>query len=240
MLFTCEVQINDVDVLINAAPKAQSAHLKRHQGDAISIELSKTLVLDATSYRLLGGTVSGDRWSQLANVDVTVNLVLIVEDDPDCAKSTKLVLERHGMSVIIAKDGGQAQSSFVRQKPDFVLLDLILPGETGFEICDRLKHSDETIPVVILTAIDSEESRALARRVGADEYLTKPIDPAKLVPTIHRVAKAVWTKSRLEDKKESDRIRFTCHCGKRFRVSSVHKGRSMVCPQCGEPITVPA
>ena len=183
--------------------------------------------------------MSGDRWSQLANVDVTVNLVLIVEDDIDCANSTKLILERHGMSVIIAKDGGQAQSSFVMQKPDFVLLDLILPGESGFEICDRLKHSDETIPILIFTAIDSDESRALARRVGADEYLTKPVDPGKLVEAIRRVAKAVWTKSRLEDKKESDRVRFVCICGKRFRVSSVHKGRSMVCPQCGEPMTVP-
>lgn len=183
--------------------------------------------------------MSGDRWAQLANVDVTVNLVLLVEDDVDSANMTKLILERHGMSVKVAKDGGQAQSSFVMQKPDFVILDLILPGETGFEICDRLKHSDETIPILVFTAIDSEESRALATRVGADEYLTKPVDPERLVATIHRVAKTVWSRTRLGETKDSDRIRFACICGKRFRVSSAHKGRSMTCPQCGEPMTVP-
>jgi DNA-binding response OmpR family regulator len=125
------------------------------------------------------------------------------------------------------------------QKPDFVILDLILPGESGFEICDRLKHSDDTVPVLIYTAIDSDESRSLATRVGADEYLTKPVTPEHLVATIYRVAQAVWSKSRLGEAKESDRVRFSCICGKRFRVSSAHKGRSMTCPQCGEPMTVP-
>ena len=183
--------------------------------------------------------MSGDRWSQIAIVDVPVSLVLLVEDDADCANVSKLILERNGMSVKIAKDGGQAQSAFVMQKPDFVILDLILPGESGFEICDRLKHSDSTIPILIFTAIDSDESRALARRVGADEYLTKPVSPERLVETIHRVAQSVWSRTRLEESNESDRIRFSCICGKRFRVSSAHKGRSMTCPQCGEPMTVP-
>lgn len=183
--------------------------------------------------------MSGELWGQLASVEVPVNLVLLVEDDADSASVTKIVLERNGMSVKIAKDGGQAQSFFVMQKPDFVVLDLILPGESGFEICDRLKHSDSSIPILVFTAIDSTESRALANRVGADEYLTKPVDPGRLVETIHRVAKSVWEKVRLEEAKESDRVRFHCICGKRFRVSSAHKGRSMTCPQCGEPMTVP-
>lgn len=184
--------------------------------------------------------MSGERWGQLAAVEVPVNLVLLVEDDADSASTSKLILERHGMSVKVAKDGGQAQSSFVMQRPDFVILDLILPGESGFEICDRLKHSDDAIPVLIFTAIDSDESRSLAARVGADEYLTKPVTPEKLIETIHRVANAVWARTRLgEATKESDRIRFTCICGKKFRVSSAHKGRSMTCPQCGEPMTVP-
>ena len=180
-----------------------------------------------------------DRWVQLGTVDVPVNLVLLVEDDVESAKASKLILEHNGMSVKIAKDGGQAQSAFVMQKPDFVILDLILPGESGFEICDRLKHSDRTIPVLILTAIDSDDSRDLARRVGADEYLTKPVSGEELIDTIHRVAKNVWAKARNEEAELQDRVRFSCLCGKRFRVSSAHKGRAMTCPQCGEPMTVP-
>lgn len=183
--------------------------------------------------------MSGDRWVQLPTVDVQVNLVLLVEDDVDSANTSKLILERNGMTVKIAKDGGQAQSFFVMQKPDFVILDLILPGESGFEICDRLKHSDSTVPILIFTAIDSEESRSLATRVGADEYLTKPVTAERLVSTVRRVARSVWSKIREQQELESDRIRFSCICGKRFRVSSAHKGRSMTCPQCGEPMTVP-
>ena len=187
----------------------------------------------------MGDSVSGERWLQLGSVDVPVNLVLLVEDDRDSASASKLILERSGMTVKIAKDGGQAQSVFVMQKPDFVILDLILPGESGFEICDRFKHTDRTIPILIFTAIDSDESRALATRVGADEYLTKPVTPEQLVETVQRVAKNVWAKTKLEESKESDRVRFSCICGKRFRVSSEHKGRSMTCPQCGEPMVVP-
>lgn len=183
--------------------------------------------------------MSSDRWSQLANVDATVNLVLLVEDDVDSAKVTKLILERQGMTVKVAKDGGQAQSFLVMQKPDFVIMDLILPGESGFEICDRLKHADPSIPIMILTAIDSEESRALAARVGADEYITKPMDPEQIVETIRRVAREVWEKSHLDHPKEAERIKFSCFCGKRFRVNAAHKGRSMTCPQCGETMTVP-
>jgi DNA-binding response OmpR family regulator len=193
-----------------------------------------------TFHEFEGEAVSGERWAQLASVDVPVNLVLLVEDDVDSANVSKLILQRHGMSVKIAKDGGQAQASFVMQKPDFVILDLILPGESGFEICERLKHTDDNIPILIFTAIDSDESRALATRVGADGYLTKPADPECLVSTIHRIAQAVWARVRLGEGKESDRIRFTCICGKRFRVSTAHRGRSMTCPQCGEPLTVPS
>lgn len=184
--------------------------------------------------------MNGDQWVQLSSVDVPVNLVLLVEDDVDNAALTKLILERQGMSVKIAKDGGQAQSTFVMHKPDFVILDLILPGESGFEICDRLKHSDSSVPILIFTAIDSDESRALAKRVGADEYLTKPSYPDQLIQTIHRVAKSVWSKSRMETAEESNRVRFSCICGKRFRVSAEHRGRGMTCPQCGEPMIVPS
>lgn len=183
--------------------------------------------------------MSNDRWAQLSTVEAHVKLVLLVEDDPDSAAVTKLTLERNGMAVKVAKDGGQAQSSFLMQKPDLVILDLMLPGESGFEICDRLKHSDASTPIVILTAIDSDESRSLAARVGADAYLTKPADPDQLIETIRQAAQTVWAKSRMETK-ETDRIRFDCICGKRFRVSAEHKGRSMYCPRCGEPMIVPS
>uniref|UniRef100_A0A7C2K1Z4 Response regulator n=1 Tax=Schlesneria paludicola TaxID=360056 RepID=A0A7C2K1Z4_9PLAN len=181
-----------------------------------------------------------NRWSSLGTVEIPVKLVLLVEDDPEPAAHIKQALERHNVSVRVAKDGGQAQASFIMHKPDFVILDLILPGESGFEICERLKHADDTVPVLVLSAIDMEDSRELASRVGADGYLCKPVAPDQLLATIKDIAETVWQRTHLGKlEAEPERVRFNCVCGKKFKVSAAHRGKSMTCPQCGEPLTVP-
>jgi DNA-binding response OmpR family regulator len=128
---------------------------------------------------------------------------------------------------------------FVMRKPDFVILDLILPGESGFEVCERLKHTDRNVPVLILSAIDFDESKVLANKVGADGYLTKPFDPDELVFQIRQIAEAVWERTHLERPRETGRVRFSCRCGKRIKVSVSHRGKSLTCPECGEPLVVP-
>lgn len=180
-----------------------------------------------------------ERWTTLATVEVPINLVLVVEDEADSADILKSILERQGFKVRIAKDGGQAQATFVMQKPDFVILDLILPGESGFEICERLKHTDDAIPVLIVTGIDLPESRELAQKVGADGYVTKPYRPEELIAKMREVANAAWERTHLEQDADPMRIRFVCSCGKKFKVSSTHRGKSLTCPQCGEPVAVP-
>jgi len=180
-----------------------------------------------------------ERWTTLSSVEIPINLVLIVEDDADAAEVLKSILERQGVKVRVAKEGGQAQATFVMQKPDFVILDLILPGESGYEICERLKNTDDTVPVLIVTAIDRPDSRELAERVGADGYDTKPYDPEHLLQKMQKVAKRVWSRTHLQQEPDPTRVRFNCSCGKKFKVSASHKGKSMTCPQCGEPLIVP-
>jgi DNA-binding response OmpR family regulator len=165
--------------------------------------------------------------------------ILVVEDEPETAASLKTLLEQNGYRVAIAKDGGQAQSTFVMFKPDFVILDLILPGESGFEICERMKQTNETIPVVMLSAIDLQEARVLADKVGADGYLTKPCEPAVLLDTIKAVAEEMWVRTHSGIPREERRIRFNCRCGKKFKVKPVHRGKTLTCPECGEPLLVP-
>lgn len=165
--------------------------------------------------------------------------ILLVEDDSDTASFIKEFLEQRRYRVDVAKDGGQAQATFMMRKPDFVILDLILPGESGFEVCERLKQSDENTPVLVLTAIDMQAARDLAERVGADGYLTKPFDPEELVQNIEDIARHVWERTHQDQPKSEKRIRFACRCGKKFRVSPVHRGRTMTCPECGEPLVVP-
>lgn len=183
--------------------------------------------------------MDSERWARISAVEVPINVVLVVEDEADSADLLKTILERQGFKVRIAKDGGQAQATFVMQKPDFVILDLILPGESGFEICERLKHTDDTIPVLIVTAIDLPESRELATKVGADGYVTKPYNPDELIATMRQVANTVWEKTHLGHEADPMRIRFVCSCGKKFKVSSTHRGKNLTCPQCGEPVAVP-
>ena len=165
--------------------------------------------------------------------------ILLVEDDPMSAESLKVLLEEHGYHVQVAKDGGQAHSAFRMRRPDFVITDLILPGENGFELIDRMKRSDESVPVLVLSAISLEDSRSLSERLGADGYLTKPAEPDNLLTEIKEIAQRVWERTHLGGQKDEKRIRFNCRCGKKFKVSPVHRGRTLTCPDCGEPLIVP-
>lgn len=165
--------------------------------------------------------------------------VLMVEDDSEFAATYKQLLESWGHTVEVAKNGGQAMSAFSMHKPDFVIMDLILPGESGFELCERMKQRDESIPVLVVSAISLPDSRRLAERVGADGYLTKPFAPEALKQTIREVADEVWNRRQSGRTGDRERVRFSCRCGKRFKVSAVHRGRTLTCPECGESLVIP-
>jgi two-component system OmpR family response regulator len=181
-----------------------------------------------------------ERWSNLGSVDVPVSLVLVVEDNPEDAQFVKSALEARRMSVRIAKDAGQAHTTMQMHQPDFIIIDAILPGDSGFELCERIRMREEKVPILFLSAIDLDDARNLAQRVGANGYLTKPVTPEALMTKIQEIADSVWRRDHMEeDETGEERVKFTCTCGKRFRVSSSHRGKSLTCPQCGEPLIVP-
>lgn len=169
---------------------------------------------------------------------VTQN-ILIVEDNEETCEYLKNLLEENGFQVRIARDGGQAHSSFAMYKPDFVIMDLILPGESGFEICERLKAQRENIPIMMLSAIDLESSRNLAAKAGADGYLSKPIRASELLETIRSISQRTFRHAQRDRSQDKGAIRFACRCGKRFKVSIRRSGKLMNCTQCGEVLTVP-
>jgi DNA-binding response OmpR family regulator len=171
-----------------------------------------------------------------------VHRILIVDDEESVVESLTAILEGAGYDVVVARDGGQAHSAFTMRNPDFVLCDLKLAGnETGFEICERFKQANRRIPVVILTAIDLPRARRLAERVGADGFLIKPIEGDRLLAQVREIADAVWRRSLSEEFTQTSpqSIRFACRCGKRFKVSEQHRGKTLTCPSCGEPVIVP-
>ncbi len=174
--------------------------------------------------------------------DLIVHRVLIVEDDRTEAETLHQLLTTRKFAPEIARDGGQAHSSFVMRTPDVVLLDLILPnGVSGFEVCERMKRENRRVPVVIVTAIDRDDARDLASRVGADAYVTKPFDPEALIRTMQEAAERSWQRAHTEtDSAGSDKVRFPCpQCGKKLKVSASHRGKTLNCPACAYPALVP-
>jgi two-component system OmpR family response regulator len=172
---------------------------------------------------------------------VNVHQVLIVEDEAETSEFVSLLLKKNGYDVITARNGGQAHSAFTLKKPDFVITDVMLPGETGFEICERFKQLDERVPVLILSAITLSDAKSLAVRVGADGYLTKPVEAHVLIDTIRRIADRNWIKHHTEEPAEKKResVRFACQCGKRLKYRQAHRGKRHACPKCGRGYLVP-
>ena len=165
-----------------------------------------------------------------------------MEDDRDEATFLKTFLETNRIEVYVARDAGQCTRAFTMRKPDLVLLDIILPNNvSGYEVCERMKHADETVPVLMLSAIELDDSKELAARVGADGYVTKPYDPDELLKTIRETADAVWRRTHLDgDDLRAERVKFECpDCGKKLKVSGAHRGHRMNCPHCGHSVTVP-
>jgi len=109
--------------------------------------------------------------------------VLLVEDDHRLATLTREYLERHGLAVTLAADGARGLELCLRQRFDAVLLDLMLPGLDGLEVCRRLReHSD--VPVLMITARGEEADRVMGLEIGADDYIPKPFSPRELLARV--------------------------------------------------------
>ncbi|MFI6347548.1 response regulator transcription factor [Streptomyces sp. NPDC050560] len=112
--------------------------------------------------------------------------VLVVDDDPTVAEVVEGYLTRAGHAVVRAADGPAALARAGERRPDLVVLDLMLPGMDGLEVCRRLRE-DGPVPVVMLTARGDEDDRILGLEVGADDYVTKPFSPRELVLRVESV-----------------------------------------------------
>jgi len=111
--------------------------------------------------------------------------ILVVDDEEDVAKALKVRLKANGYHVVLAFDSVQAFTMANKERPDLIILDIMIPGGGGFVVAERLKQSTAThhIPIIILTGISGGEERAY--KVGASGYVMKPYHPEKLLETIN-------------------------------------------------------
>ncbi|RXW32950.1 response regulator transcription factor [Propioniciclava flava] len=115
-----------------------------------------------------------------------MSVVLIVEDEESYRDALGFMLEREGFEVILASDGAEGLVQFERHGADIVLLDLMMPGLSGTEVCRRLRQRS-TVPIIMVTARDAEIDKVVGLELGADDYVTKPFSHRELVARVRAV-----------------------------------------------------
>ena len=132
-----------------------------------------TLVLPSWSHELDDGGARRDT-------------VLVVEDETSYSEALSYVLRKEGFDVAVAETGPDALAEFERAGADIVLLDLMLPGLSGTEVCRQIRQTS-SVPIIMVSAKDTEVDKVVGLELGADDYVTKPYSPRELVARIRAV-----------------------------------------------------
>ena len=113
-------------------------------------------------------------------------LILLVDDEPHIVELARMYLEKEGFRVAAAGDGMAALDRASRDRPALMVLDLMLPGLEGYEVCRRVR-ADSDLPIIMLTARDEDVDKIVGLELGADDYMTKPFNPRELVARVKAI-----------------------------------------------------
>ncbi|AIG25259.1 DNA-binding response regulator [Brevibacillus laterosporus] len=131
--------------------------------------------------------------------------ILVVEDEVSISKLIQFNLEKAGYGVITAFDGKQALTMAREEKPDFIILDLMLPYMDGLDVCKTLRQERINTPILILTAKEDELDKILGLELGADDYITKPFSPREVVARVKAILRRFNAKPEPDQEKEEER-----------------------------------
>ncbi|WP_342388468.1 response regulator transcription factor [Salinicoccus bachuensis] len=119
--------------------------------------------------------------------------ILVVDDEPSIVTLMKFNLEKAGYEVMTAEDGRQGLDLSLTEKPDLIVLDLMLPGMDGMDVCKTLRQEKVDTPILMLTAKDEEFDKILGLELGADDYMTKPFSPREVVARVKAILRRTQT-----------------------------------------------
>src|SRR5579859_2499309 len=117
--------------------------------------------------------------------------ILLVEDEAQTAQMVRFYLERESFVVSLASDGPAGEAAFRSDEPHLVILDLMLPGFDGLELCRRIRQTS-TLPILMLTARAQDTDKVIGLGIGADDYLTKPFSPTELVARVKALLRRAY------------------------------------------------
>ena len=127
--------------------------------------------------------------------------ILIVEDEESIQKLLEFTLRQANYATIIADDGEEAIEKVVDDRPDLILLDLMLPKIDGLEVCRMLRKQEIEIPIIMLTAKGEEMDKIIGLEIGADDYMTKPFSPREVAARVRAVLRRTGERSQTKEKK---------------------------------------
>jgi len=122
-------------------------------------------------------------------------MILVVEDDRVILTGLKDLLETEGYVVATAEDGEEALRVYEREKPTLILLDVMIPEKSGYDVCREIRKKDETTPILMLTAKGQEVDKVVGLEMGADDYIVKPFGVSELLARVHAGLRRSRTKS---------------------------------------------
>jgi DNA-binding response OmpR family regulator len=128
--------------------------------------------------------------------------VLIIDDEPDYIKVVETILEKEGYDVIPATSGKEGLDKLTEERPDLILLDIMMPEMDGFEVCSRIRENFESLPVIILSVMKDDSDIVKGLWVGANDYFTKPFNKAILLAKIRSLLKFKKMEEQLKEYSE--------------------------------------
>lgn len=132
---------------------------------------------------------------------MSIGKILVVDDDLNICELLKLYIEREDYSVVIANDGAEAVTKFGIEKPDLILLDIMLPKKDGWQVCKEIRKTSDC-PIIMLTAKGELFDKVLGLELGADDYICKPFEAKEVIARIHAVLRRTAKKDKEEKSDE--------------------------------------
>ena len=133
--------------------------------------------------------------------------LLIVDDDQEIRELLNEYLTRAGFQVLTAAGGNEMRQQLAQHSPDLIILDIMMPGEDGFTLCQQIRR-DSQVPIIMLTAASDEADRVIGLELGADDYIAKPFSPRELQARIKALLRRAEFRQPEKEKEPSRRLRF--------------------------------